>query len=75
MVDEAVGYFIALERACQAQLLVEAAAANGIPKTFVGEEEAAFTKKNAGTPAVLFAQFQPEYDMIVKETGGEFLSK
>lgn len=72
-VDEAIAYFIALERACQTQLLVEAAAANGVPKTFVGEEEAASTKKAAGTPAVLFAQFQPEYEMIVKETGGDFL--
>lgn len=71
--DEAVAYFIALERACQTQLLVEAAAANGVPKKYVAHEEAAYTKKAAGTPAVLFAQFQPEYDMVLRETNGDFL--
>lgn len=72
-VDEAVAYFIALERACQTQLLVEAAAANGVPKKYVAQEEAAYTKKAAGTAAVLFAQFQPEYDMVLRETNGDFL--
>jgi hypothetical protein len=72
-VDEAVALFIALEQACQAQLLAEAAAANGCQKTFVGDEEAAYTKRGAGTPEVLFMQFKPEYDMILKETNGDFL--
>jgi hypothetical protein len=68
-----MGYFIALEKACQAQLLAEAAAANGISKRHIGQKEAAFTKENAGTPAVMFMQFKPEYDMVLKESGGEFL--
>ncbi|VUC29953.1 unnamed protein product [Clonostachys rosea] len=72
-VDEAAGRFIALERACQTQLLAEAAAANGIRKTYIGEEEAMYTKEGAGTAAVLFTQFKPEYDMILKETNGDFL--
>ena len=39
-VGEAAGFYIALERACQAQLLAEAAAANGLPKRYIGEKEA-----------------------------------
>lgn len=72
-VGEAVAFFIALERACQAQLLVEAAAANGIQKQYIGQQEAAYTKEQSGTPAVMFMQFKPEYDMILKESGGDFL--
>ena len=42
-VDEAVFCFGVLERVCQVQLLAEAAAANGIPKSLIGKEEAEFT--------------------------------
>ncbi|KAI6084766.1 class II aldolase and Adducin domain-containing protein [Hypoxylon rubiginosum] len=72
-VDQAAGFFIALEQACEAQLLAEAAAANGIQKKLIREKEAMFTKEAAGTPEVIYMQFQPEYDMVVKETNGEFL--
>lgn len=73
-VDEAAAFFHALEQACQAQILAEAAAANGCQKKLIGTEEAAFTKEKAGTAEVLFTQFKPEYEMILKETGGDFLS-
>ncbi|KAJ5116041.1 hypothetical protein N7456_000389 [Penicillium angulare] len=73
-VDEAAAFFIALEQACQAQLLAEAAAANGLPKKFVGDEEAKFTKEGSGSPAVMFMQFKPEYDLLLHETGGDFLN-
>ncbi|XXH00787.1 hypothetical protein Hte_007138 [Hypoxylon texense] len=72
-VDEAAGFFIALEQACEAQLLAEAAAANGLPKRLIREKEAMFTKEAAGTPEVIYMQFQPEYNMVLKETNGEFL--
>lgn len=72
-VDEAAALFIALEQACQAQLLAEAAAANGLQKKFVGDEEARYTKIGAGKPEVLFMQFKPEYEMILEETQGKFL--
>lgn len=72
-VDEAAGFFIALEQACEAQLLAEAAAANGITKRLIRDEVANFTKVKAGTPEVIYMQFQPEYDMVLKETNGDFL--
>lgn len=70
-VDEAAAFFIA-ESACQAQLLAEAAAANGIPKKLVGDEEARFTKAASGKK-VMHVQFQPEYKLIVKDSKGEVL--
>jgi ribulose-5-phosphate 4-epimerase/fuculose-1-phosphate aldolase len=75
-VAEAAAFFIALERACQTQLLVESAMApdgSQVKKTYVGEEEAKYTKKNIGSADVMYMQFEPEYRMVLKETKGEFL--
>ncbi|KAI7334513.1 hypothetical protein KC315_g3719 [Hortaea werneckii] len=80
-VAEAAAFFIALERACQTQLLTEAAiapgsvgAGNGLEKSFIGDEEASYTKQSTGNPEVMYKQFEPEYQLIVKETGGDFLN-
>jgi ribulose-5-phosphate 4-epimerase/fuculose-1-phosphate aldolase len=79
-VAEAAAFFIALERACQAQLLVEAAiapgsigGASGLGKAIVDEETAAYTKRGTGTPEAMYMQFDPEYQLILEETGGRFL--
>ncbi|OJJ50347.1 hypothetical protein ASPZODRAFT_58076 [Penicilliopsis zonata CBS 506.65] len=72
-IGEAAAFFIALERACQTQLLAEAAAANGLQKRYVGDVEAQYTKECSGSPACMYMQFLPEYNLMVKETGGEFL--
>lgn len=79
-IGEAAAFFIALERACQAQLLVESAtspgsngAASGLRKTLVNHEEARYTKEGTGTAEVMYMQFVPEYQMILKESGGDFL--
>jgi ribulose-5-phosphate 4-epimerase/fuculose-1-phosphate aldolase len=75
-VDEAAAFFIALERACQTQALVDQmalASSQTLSKTFVGEEEAVYTKKNTGSPEVMYMQFKPEFDLILKESNGDFL--
>lgn len=79
-IAEAAAFFIALERACQAQLLTESAiapgtngAAGGLAKTYVSHEEAKYTKEGTGSPEAMYMQFAPEYQMILKETKGDFL--
>lgn len=72
-VAEAAAFFIALERACQNQLLVDAAMANGQPKKIVSPEAAKYTKDTTGSPEVVYMQFVPEYDLLVKECGDDFL--
>jgi len=77
-VAEAVAFFIALERACQAQLLVDTAIAGAggggrLQKTLVGDAEAQYTKEGTGTPEVMYMQFVPEYELMVEETAGKFL--
>ena len=79
-VAEAAAFFIALERACQSQLLVEstvavgsAGTARGLAKTLVSEEEAEYTKRGTGSPEAMYMQFLPEYQLVLKETKGDFL--
>ncbi|KAH7129495.1 class II aldolase/adducin N-terminal [Dactylonectria estremocensis] len=75
-IGEAAAFFIALERACQTQLLVESAVApNGssLKRTFVSDQEAKYTKQGTGTPEVMYMQFEPEYQHMLKVSGGDFL--
>ncbi|KAH8891130.1 arad-like aldolase/epimerase [Thozetella sp. PMI_491] len=72
-VGEAAGLFIALERACQTQLLIEAAAANGVTKKFIPVAECEYSKKYDYTPENTYMSFQPEYEAILAETKGSFL--
>ena len=42
-VDEAAYLFSALDKQCKVQLMIEAAAANGLKKTLIDDEDAQFT--------------------------------
>src|SRR5207302_6714871 len=61
-VDEAVWWFITMERSCQAQLLAEAA---GTP-VLIDAEQAAKTHKQVGHPRSGWLSFQPLYETIVR---------
>ncbi|KAL2817960.1 class II aldolase/adducin N-terminal [Aspergillus cavernicola] len=58
-VDEAAYLFLCMERSCKGQLLIEAAAANGIPKRLISHEEAEYTFRMASDPQTLYWEFQP----------------
>jgi ribulose-5-phosphate 4-epimerase/fuculose-1-phosphate aldolase len=62
-VDEAVWWFISLERTCQAQLLAEAA---GDPRPIDGEM-ARRTRDQVGGPITGYLSFQSLYERIVRE--------
>jgi len=62
-VDEAVWWFITMERTCQVQLMAQAA---GTPE-LIDEEQATITAKQVGHPLAGWLSFQPLYDRIVKE--------
>ncbi|RAH42913.1 class II aldolase and Adducin domain-containing protein [Aspergillus brunneoviolaceus CBS 621.78] len=79
-VAEAAAFFIALERACQAQIMVESmvapntvGASTGLKKTVIDADAAAYTKRGTGSPEVMYCQFKPEYDLILQRSGGDFL--
>ncbi|HEV7679680.1 MAG TPA: class II aldolase/adducin family protein [Candidatus Dormibacteraeota bacterium] len=62
-VDEAVWWFVTMERSCQAQLMAEAA---GTP-ILIGSEAAALTRTQVGSPIAGWFSFQPMWDRIVRE--------
>lgn len=73
-VDEAAFWFMSLDRTCQAQLLVDAAAAgSGHKPKVIGEQEAEFTYQQVGLPAKGWLAFQSYYDEMVAKTNGAFL--
>ena len=62
-VDEAVWWFITMERSCQAQLMAEAA---GTP-VLISDENAALTASQVGSNIAGWFSFQPLWDRIVRE--------
>ncbi|HEV2309561.1 MAG TPA: class II aldolase/adducin family protein [Acidimicrobiia bacterium] len=62
-VDEAVWWFITMERSCQAQLLAEAA---GTP-VHISPEAARLTASQVGSHVAGWFSFSPLYDSIVRE--------
>ncbi len=60
-VDEAVWWFISMDRSCHAQLLAEAA---GKP-VLINKEDAALTASQVGSHLGGWFSFQPSYDWIV----------
>jgi ribulose-5-phosphate 4-epimerase/fuculose-1-phosphate aldolase len=74
-VEEAVFWFMSLEKCCQSQLLADAAAAGrGGTTVKVDDEDAAFTYKTVGTPRAGYFSAKPEFDVIMHEHGQEILS-
>ncbi|KAI2634259.1 arad-like aldolase/epimerase [Hypomontagnella submonticulosa] len=70
-VDEAGFMFGLLDRACAMQLQVEAAAANGIPKQIISDEEAAYNFKMASETNALYREAQPDVEYEFEMAGGE----
>src|SRR5882757_3126309 len=62
-VDEAAFYYITMDRSCQSQLMAEAAG-KPIP---IAHEAAIVARKQVGNPRVAWFQYQPLYDLIVRE--------
>lgn len=74
-VEEAVWWFVALDKVCHAQLLADAAAnGRGGETVKIGVEEAKATYANIGTPYFGWFSGRTLFDTIHKETGGEYLA-
>jgi ribulose-5-phosphate 4-epimerase/fuculose-1-phosphate aldolase len=61
-IDDAAFWFIALERCCQQQLLVEA---TGIAPVLVPPESARYSREHVGSPFIGWLHFQTLYDHLV----------
>lgn len=71
-VDEAAFLFLSMEHACQGQLLAEAAAANGLKKRIISDEEAAYNFKMESDYETCYCEFQAYYDYEDHMLKGEF---
>ncbi|KAI1342565.1 class II aldolase/adducin N-terminal [Xylariaceae sp. FL0016] len=67
-VDEAAYLFTLMERSCEVQIMVESA---GLPKKFVGAEEAEMTAKVNADPETLYTEFQPDFEYEIWKSNGE----
>lgn len=73
-IEAAVFWFISMEKSCHAQLMADAAAGGRGGATIkIDEEDAAFTYKTVGTPRAGWFSAKPLFDVIHKETGGDYL--
>jgi ribulose-5-phosphate 4-epimerase/fuculose-1-phosphate aldolase len=63
-VDDACFWFIALERCCQIQLMLEA---SGTKPPFVTPERARYSREHVGSDFIGWLHFQPIYQQLVKE--------
>ncbi|KAI5863365.1 arad-like aldolase/epimerase [Durotheca rogersii] len=70
-VDEAGFLFGLMDRACAMQLQVEAAAAAGLPKNIVSDDEAAYNFRMASEPNALYREAQPDVEYELERAGGE----
>jgi ribulose-5-phosphate 4-epimerase/fuculose-1-phosphate aldolase len=62
-VDAAAWFFITMDRSCQVQLMAEAA---GKPRP-ISHESASIAQKQVGNPRVGWFQYQPLWELIVRE--------
>ncbi|GAA5997118.1 uncharacterized protein JCM10292_006221 [Rhodotorula paludigena] len=72
-IGECAYYFSNLDRLCKVQLMVEAAAANGIKKVVIDDVDAAFTAATLQNPHNVFANWRPELELLIEERGHFFL--
>jgi ribulose-5-phosphate 4-epimerase/fuculose-1-phosphate aldolase len=73
-IEEAVFWFVSLEKCCHAQLMADAAAkGRGGETVKIADAEAAFTYKSVGSPLAGWFSAKPLFDVIHKETGGDYL--
>nr|POF17480.1 decarboxylase novr [Quercus suber] len=73
-IEEAIFWFVSLERCCHSQLMAEAAAGSrGEKPITIGAEEAAYTYRTVGSSMAGWFAGQPLFDVIHKETAGEYM--
>lgn len=71
-VDEAAYLYTLMERSCEVQLQVEAAAANGVPKIYVEDAAAEYTFRMGSDAESLYWEFQPDLEYEYELCNGAF---
>ncbi|PQE24496.1 L-fuculose-phosphate aldolase protein [Rutstroemia sp. NJR-2017a WRK4] len=74
-VDEAGFLFGLMDRGCEIQLKAEAAAANGLQKKIIGEQEAEFNFRWASEKHALYREMQPDVEFEMEVAGEGVLER
>jgi len=69
-VDEAAYLYTLMERSCEVQLMVEAAAANGVQKIYVPDEAAKYTFQMGSDSETLYHEFQSDAEFEAEACNG-----
>lgn len=73
-IEETVFWFVSLEKCCHTQLMADAAAAGrGGTTVKIPDEDAAYTYKAVGSPKAGYFSAMPMFDVIHRETNGDYL--
>jgi len=73
-IEEAVFWFMSLEKCCHAQLLADAAAGGTGGKTVkIDEEDAVYTFKTLGSPTAGWFSGKPTFDMMAHVSGIDYM--
>jgi ribulose-5-phosphate 4-epimerase/fuculose-1-phosphate aldolase len=73
-IEAAVFWFVSLEKCCHAQMMADAACAGRGGATIkIDDEDAEFTYKSVGTPRAGWFSALPQFDMMARECGDEYL--
>lgn len=74
-IEAAVFWFVSMDKCCHAQLLADAAAGGrGHQTVKIDDEDAEFTYKAVGSPFAGWFSAKPLFDLIHKETNGDYLN-
>lgn len=74
-IEEAVFWFVSLDKCCHTQLMADAAALGRGGQTIkIDEEDAACTYKTIGTPRAGWFSALPMFDVMAEEAGDAYLS-
>ena len=68
-IDSAAFWFIALERCCHQQLIVEA---SGVEPVLVTPERARYSREHVGSDYIGWLHFQPVYEYVARSCGDMF---
>ena len=68
-IDSAAFWFIALERCCQQQLMVDA---TGLKPTLVKPERARYSREHVGSDYIGWLHFQPIYEQLARQSPDMF---
>ncbi|EMD00788.1 hypothetical protein BAUCODRAFT_61287 [Baudoinia panamericana UAMH 10762] len=73
-IEEAVFWFLSLEKCCHSQLMAEAAAGSrGEKPIVIPHDQALYTRRTVGSSVAGWFSGKPQFDMIHRQTKGEYL--